>query len=279
MTTIDAHQFAAYLATEGKADSTIRNYRALFARWVDWSVAHDRDPWQPDPLSVRAWSAQLHGSRELLAQARATIGHLCAALEVDDVSTAIPLPRKPRRGPRPLDRAVAIQLARYAPLCGLRGTAVLVGLTTAMRRSEIAQLRWDGLDFAGRLVRFYRPKLRDWHTVAMHPVLAAHLEPRQTGEQFVFPTANQGHVSPTTIGDWISAVAEAAGVGHVTSHRLRHTALTEAYDATRDLRAVQDLAGHTSPAQTAIYTRSSAAANAAAVAGIDLFGEYPSDAA
>jgi len=41
----------------------------------------------------------------------------------------------------------------------------------------------------------------------------------------------------------------------VSPHRLRHTALTVALEATKDLRAVMDLAGHRDPTVTAGYTR------------------------
>jgi integrase len=267
---IDANQFAAYLATLPRADSTIRNYRALYVRWVDWALTHQRDPWQPDPLAVRAWSAQLHGSREVLAQARATIGHLCDALAVHDVSTAIVLPRKPRRGPRPLHPAARDQLTTVAWESGTAGTAVLVLLGTAMRRSEAAGLAWDGIDFDEGTVTFWRPKTRDWHTVDLHPLLAARLAERaDSGEQWVFPGRHGGHVPAARINDWVTQVATAAGVA-VTPHRLRHTALTDAYNATGDFRAVQDLAGHVNASQTSLYTQTSRDRGRAAVAAIPL---------
>jgi len=42
---------------------------------------------------------------------------------------------------------------------------------------------------------------------------------------------------------------------HVASHDLRATALTAAYDKTKDLRAVQEIAGHTDPRTTMVYTK------------------------
>ena len=49
-------------------------------------------------------------------------------------------------------------------------------------------------------------------------------------------------------------MAAAAGVGKITPHQLRHTALTHAYHATKDLRAVQDFAGHAKVETTVRYT-------------------------
>lgn len=270
---MDADTYAAFLAMQGMADASIRNYRAMYLRWVDYARGHDRDPHHPDPLTVRAWASQLHGSRSLIAQARATIGHLCRACQVADVSAVIPLPRQPRHQARGLEQDQAARLAATARDEGLPGLAVLVGLYTAARRAEIASLCWRRIDLDARRVTLERPKTRDLHTVPLHEVLAGYLaERRVPGEMWVFPGRHGGHVSPTTIGAWTDRVAEVAGVSGVTPHRLRHTALTEAYDATRDLRAVQDLAGHVNPAVTARYTRTSAAALTAAVGAINYGG-------
>jgi len=116
-----------------------------------------------------------------------------------------------------------------------------------------------------------RTKTRDLHTVPMHPVLGQLLADRRVpGEQWVFPGRYGGHVSPATVWAWVIEVAETAGVAsRVTPHRLRHTALTVANDATGDLRAVQDLAGHTDPSVTARYTATSARRMDAAVAALE----------
>jgi len=269
--TMDQEQFTAYLAMQGLADASIRNYRAMMMRWCDYATAHDRDPMTPDPLTVRAFASGLPGTRSLRAHARATIGHLCRALDVYDVSPAIPLPREPRRQPRGLDPADAKALAAHAHGAGTKGLAVLVGLYTAARRSEIASLAWPRIDIQAGMLTLDRTKTRDLHTVPMHPVLGQLLADRRVpGEQWVFPGRYGGHVSPATVWAWVIEVAETAGVAsRVTPHRLRHTALTVANDATGDLRAVQDLAGHTDPSVTARYTATSARRMSAAVAALE----------
>lgn len=266
---IDQEQFTAHLALAGLAESSIRNYRALMVRWIDWAIAHGRDPYQPDPVAVRAWATALPGTRSLRAQARATIGHLCRALEVDDVSSAIPLPREPRRPNRALPDEHARKLIETARTAGLAGLAVKVGLYTAARRSEIASLSWRRIDLDAGRITLVRSKTRDLHTIPLHPALAEALAPRRVpGEMWVFPGRHGGHVSPATIWEWVVAVADCAGIGHVTPHQLRHTALTMANDRTGDLRAVQDFAGHVNPAVTARYTRTSAVRLEAAVAAV-----------
>jgi integrase len=266
---MDQDQFAAYLALAGYADNTIRIYRAMLLRWADHAVTVGADPWRPDPTTVRSWASNLPGSRSTRAHARATIGHLCDALDVDDVSGAIPLPRQPKRQMPLLDADEAARLVAHARGAGLKGLAVLVGLYTAARRSEIASLAWHRIDTDAGSITLWRTKTRDFHTVPLHPQLAVLLEERRTDERWVFPGPWGGHVTPTTIWQWTLDVSAAAGVGRVTPHTLRRTALTLANDTTGDLRAVQDLAGHTDPAVTARYTRTSRDALARAVAALD----------
>lgn len=49
----DADEFAAYLVTEGLADNSIRNYRCLYQRWVDWCVTTENRPTRTRSQSVR----------------------------------------------------------------------------------------------------------------------------------------------------------------------------------------------------------------------------------
>lgn len=57
------------------------------------------------------------------------------------------------------------------------------------------------------------------------------------------------------VRDLVKRLARKAGIEKdVHPHMLRHTALTNLYDKTRDLRMVQDVAGHTTSRMTERYT-------------------------
>ena len=268
---MDREQFAAYCVMQGLADQTVRNYTAMFVRWCDYATMHGRDPHTPDPLTVRAFAAQIVGTRSIVAHARATISHVCQALAVEDVSAAIPLPSQPKKpSSRALDHHQAVALTHHARQAGLKGTAVLVGLYSFARVSEIASLSWRNVKFEAKAITFVRPKNRDIHTVPLHPQLHEHLYQRWVpGETWVFPGRYGGHLSPARIREWVAEVAATAGIGHVTPHQLRHTSLTEVNDATGDLRAAQELAGHSDPAITARYTRKNEARMVAAVGALN----------
>ena len=279
-TPIDVDQFGAYLALQELADGSIRNYRPMFVRWCDWAVSEGHDPYRPEPLAVRAWSKTIQGGRSSLAHARAMIRHLCEALGVDDVSPAIPLPRQPRRQHRGLDDERATRLVEVAARSGIKGTAVLVSLYTGGRVSEVASLAWSHVDLEGGIIRLVRSKTGDIHTLPLHPNLAEHLAARRVpGERWVFAGRHGGHLSPARLREWIAELAAEAGVGKVTPHQLRHTAITKAYHATKDLRAAQDFAGHTKVETTVRYTEVHRDRLAAAVKALDWEGKLAGEGA
>ena len=89
----------------------------------------------------------------------------------------------------------------------------------------------------------------------VHPVLRAEFAPRRRRDGFIFPGRFGGGVNPATVATWTGEVAEAAGIGHVCTHQLRHTSLTTALDNTENLRSVMEFARHSRAQITAGYTR------------------------
>ncbi|ROR93802.1 site-specific recombinase XerD [Salana multivorans] len=72
---------------------------------------------------------------------------------------------------------------------------------------------------------------------------------RDAPDGYLFPGAENGHVSAHWVG---TLVSRALGDG-TTMHQLRHLCATEIHDQTRDLRLVQTLLGHASLATTQRY--------------------------
>ena len=113
-----------------------------------------------------------------------------------------------------------------------------------LRRQEIAclhtsavELRWLTITGKGERVR----------KVPIHPELEPLLALRSTG--YFFPSPRAPHRSPDYIG---RRIARLLGSGY-TAHQLRHWFATRAYDATRDIRAVQELLGHANVVTTQTY--------------------------
>ena len=67
----------------------------------------------------------------------------------------------------------------------------------------------------------------------------------------------------------IKRIGDQAGIGKLHPHMLRHTYLTRLYNIEKDLRFVQDQAGHASPTTTAIYAKTNNKARKRQVQALD----------
>jgi integrase len=212
---------------------------------------------------LEAYVATKRRSSSSYAQTRYALGHYWSIHRRRRPPLwAIPRLRRPDYQSRALEPADADRLEATARAVGGRkGLVVLLGLYGGLRREEISWLRWD--DFAGDGFVRVLGKGGKTRWVFVHPVLAAALvEARAVADagEFVFAgRAPRACICPATVWLWCRQVADVAGVelagDTVPPHRLRHTNLTEMNDATGDLRATQEHAGHSRPEVTARYTR------------------------
>ncbi len=181
---------------------------------------------------------------------------------------AIRVPPRRRMECRALEEDQAQRLSNVARARGdLLGLATVLGLYLALRREEIASLRWDRFSDDGWVTIVGKGDVTA--RIPVHPVAAELLASTDRQGPWVFPgRVGGGHISPTTVWNWVRRVAREAGVEGVATHRLRHTALATALDNTRDLRGTQDFARHADPRTTAGYTRTTKRRLAAVVAAV-----------
>lgn len=126
---------------------------------------------------------------------------------------------------------------------------ILFGAYAGLRRSEIAQLRWSDITPYGVRVLGKGGRTR---VVPLHPRIVAELDAYDSGEGdwlFPSPVRRGDHVS----GDYVSKWLKDALGGAYTAHTLRHRFGTAVYRKCKDIRAVQELLGHTKPETTARY--------------------------
>lgn len=225
-----------------------------------------------ETLPLTRWSRQLLRS--------ALLAYWKVSGRTDGPAAAIRVPSKPRMRCRALEDHDASLLAAAARRRGDRkGLAVLLGLYTGLRRNEIATLRWSDVDPEGWLTVVGKGNVT--RVCPLHPSLHPTLErqretrrPSRRGHDWIFRGRWGAPVNPTTIWTWVREVAHDAGLPAVPTHVLRHTALATALDNCRDLRAVQELAGHAWPETTAGYTRVTRNRLVDAVGAI-CYGEVP----
>ena len=217
------------------------------------------------PTQVAAYAETLPRTRSSRALLRAALGAFWRLQGRPDAPTgAVRVPTHPRMRCKALEDHQAAVLAHAARRRhDLPGLAVLLGLYAGLRRAEIARLRWSEIGPDGWLTIVGKGDVT--RSLPLHPAVLEALgslrgvpDTPAAGAQrpgYVFAGRWGGPVNPTTVWGWVRLVATAAGLATVPTHVLRHTCLATALDTTRDLRAVQELAGHARPETTAGYTR------------------------
>lgn len=264
-----------HLRGQGKADRTVKEYVKWGRRLARWCIAHGERLEDLPPHRVRDWiDDTVPPGRESRKQAYTACKHLYTLLgRTDRPWEAIRVPRKRAGDPNPLPDQQATRLCEAALIHGRReGLATLGLLYTAARPSEVAVWRWDGIDWDARTIRFWRTKVRDWHTVPLHPVLYGALERFRPAEPegYLFVGAGTPHVCATTIWTWVRKVAVMADVTGATPRRLRATAGCRVANTTRDVQAAARLLGHASLEVTnRYYTTVNDERMGAAVASLD----------
>ena len=184
----------------------------------------------------------------------------------NDPSAVLVKVRQPKRVPRALsaDAARAVLAAARTP----RDRAIVgLMLYCGLRAVEIARLDLADWDPTARTM-FLRGKSSNERIVPVPTECVALLEqcladrgmgagPFIVGRSPRSP--KDGRVTAGWVSTHVSRLMTSAGVHRVgdgrSGHALRHTALSDVYEASKDLRLVQRMAGHASLSSTEVYLR------------------------
>jgi site-specific recombinase XerD len=269
--------FDADLRRRGMAEKTRRAYGVDLGQFALWCTAQGVDPVAVGPKDLRRYAAVL-SAREAVA---ATVGRKLASLRAfyrtlrehglvaQNPADLIPSPKRPRTLPkvlRPdelaalLDRIPASTplehrdraLFEIAYACGLRAEE-LVNLDAASIDFDAEQLRVEGKGSKTRIVPAGEPALRALarYLERARPALAA-----GDGEPALFLSKSGRRLSTSDVRRRLRVWARQAAVqGGISPHALRHSFATHLLEGGADLRAIQELLGHTSISTTQIYTR------------------------
>lgn len=171
-------------------------------------------------------------------------------------------PKIPRRLPDIVDQSemeAMFDSIRYDGKTGLRDRAILeLFYSTGIRLSELTSLRRDAIHWDDMTIRVRGKGNKDRIVPIGSTALDALrklLQATSAESQFVF-TNNVGHrISNRTVqrivGKYITMVSE---VKKQSPHVIRHSFATHLLDRGADIRAVQELLGHSSISTTQIYT-------------------------
>ncbi|MCX7521961.1 tyrosine-type recombinase/integrase [Microbacterium sp. STN6] len=172
--------------------------------------------------------------------------HLSGRMASDPAYALMPV-AVPRPLPHPTPEDVVLEAFAQASLA-VRAM-ILLAATEGLRRSEIAALhprnrRSNTIRFFGKGSRERAVPLDELTRTTL-----VQLEHEQGTDTFYFPGRFGGHLHSSTVYKWVTELTRGW-----TLHSLRHRAATMGYAGTKDLRATQEVLGHSSPATTQIYT-------------------------
>jgi integrase len=187
----------------------------------------------------------------------------------DDVPAAVlvfsgDLPLRDEPLPRFLDDGAftkLLQATRADPDPFVR-LAVEFLARTGLRKGEFLDLTVDSVVQIGAAYWLHVPlgKLRTDRYIPLHPQLKDLLDawlagrPASLRTPYLFTEHGQ-RIGQGRVDRAVAKTAQAAGIGHVSPHRLRHTLATQAINRGMSLEAIAALLGHRSMRMTMVYAR------------------------
>jgi integrase len=181
---------------------------------------------------------------------------IAVELRVDNPARRLPSVSVPSAVPRPASESAVLEALSSADV----DVQLMVALASyaGLRRAEIARVHSDDVTSAGLRIVGKGGKTR---VVPLAPFLREWLERLPRGYVFPSPVHSGQPLTADNVGRRIAEALPDAW----TAHTLRHRFATRAYQGSHDLRAVQELLGHSSVVTTQRYTLVSSDARMAAV--------------
>lgn len=274
--------FADHIATTRQlADHTVRNYVNDLVPFIEY--LGERDIWnlaRVDRLFLRgylAWLMSRGFSRSSVSRKLSALKSFfrflrqTGVIEIDQTD----LVTGPRREKRLPAIASSFEIDRLldepdiATDAGIRDRALLELLYAAgIRVSEVTAMDLGDLDLKAKEVRVVgkgakpRVTLIGGHSVRWLERYLSDVRPKFTSRRSdaaVWMNRSGGRLSARSVQRIVKKYALAAGLDpDFHTHSIRHSFATHMLDGGADLRVVQDLLGHSSPATTQIYTHVSA---------------------
>lgn len=265
------------LSVRSAAEGTRRGYSNDVGQLAAWADSHGMAPDALRHRDLRRFAAQLSDrgiSKAAVARKLAAIRSFYAALLRAGMVAANPAdliasPKREARLPRVLSRDEMASLLDRIPTrtpLELRDRAMLeLTYSCGLRAEEVIDLNLDSPDFDGerlriegkggktRMVPIGEPAqdaLRRYLERGRHALVGA------GSEDALLVSKSGRRLHPSDVRRRLQRwVREAAIAGGVSPHALRHSFATHLLEGGADLRAIQELLGHSSLSTTQIYTQ------------------------
>ena len=269
--------FDRELLRRGAAERTRRAYGVDLAQLALWSTASGVEPDAVDYPVLRRYAAQLAGRgagpRTVARKLAAIRSFYKSMVEQGEMranpADLLPAPKQPQRLPRTLkpDDVAALlnRIPATTPL-ELRDRAMFeLAYASGLRAEELVDLNLESIDFDAETVRVEGKGGKTRFVPAGEPALRSVTRYLERGRPALATADDERALLLSKSGRRLSTsdvrrrlkvwARHASQQGAVHPHALRHSFATHLLEGGADLRAIQELLGHSSISTTQVYTR------------------------
>ena len=263
-------EFIDYLFAEKHySPHTLKNYRRDLNNLQHYAESQNLSDVDLQPQHIKSWLAQLHGNglsasslHRMLSAVRSFYRFLHKNHGVTDPTESIHAPKAPKKLPSAL-HVDSIEMLMVSEGEGLlvRDLAMLeLTYASGLRLSELCQLKLHDISWSDQQLRILgkgnKTRMVPFGTQSKN-ALNAWLTEREslikTPNDFVFLSKKGTPLSPRAVEYRFKKWGIEHGI-ELHPHMLRHSFATHLLESSGDLRAVQDLLGHSDIQTTQIYT-------------------------
>jgi len=258
MSTEVLEEFETYLDLEGKSPNTIRMYSYYVRRYLEWGGAINA-------RSALRFLARLRREGYSNRSLNLVVQALRAYFRFegyDDEAEKLKPPKVPRSLPKALTREEVKRLLSVIPPTRKRDRLIVLLLYGAgLRVSELCNLKKGDIDLDRGIIVVRGGKGAKDRVVPIPEFLVkeinSYLETRSDDSEYLLVEErrkSKDKLSPKTVWYLLRKYGEKAGV-EVTPHKLRHSFATHMLERGVNIRAIQELLGHSNLSTTQIYTK------------------------
>jgi len=269
--------FDRELLRRGAAERTRRAYGVDLAQLALWCSASGVEPDAVDYSVLRRYAAQLAGRgagpRTVARKLAAIRSFYKSMVELGEMTAnpadLLPAPKQPQRLPRTLKAEDVAALLNKIPATTpleMRDRALFeLAYACGLRAEELVNLELESIDFDAETVRVEGKGGKTRFVPAGEPALRSvtrYLERGRPalasadGERALLLSKSGRRLSTSDVRRRLKVWARhATQQGAVHPHALRHSFATHLLEGGADLRAIQELLGHSSISTTQVYTR------------------------
>ena len=251
-------EFETYLDLEGKSPNTVRMYSYYVRRYLEWGG-------KLNARSALRFLARLRKEGYSNKSLNLVVQALRAYFRFegyDEEAEKLKPPKVPKSLPKALTKEEVKRLLSVIPPTRKRDRLIVLLLYGAgLRVSELCNLRKEDVDFERALIVVRGGKGAKDRVVPIPAFLlgeiGSYLEGRDDDSEYLLVEERRekkDRISPKTVWYLLRKYGEKAGV-KVTPHMLRHSFATHMLENGVDIRAIQELLGHSNLSTTQIYTK------------------------